>query len=182
MKISQDYYLIVDVEATCANDGSVPRNQMEIIEIGAVMLNARSLKIESEFQTFVKPILHSQLTEFCKSLTSITQVNVDQAPLFPEAIKSFQAWFYPFGSYLFCSWGNYDKNQFLQDCHLHNIDYPFSGSHLNLKQAFSENQGITKKLGMREALDKLGLNLEGTHHRGIDDARNMARIVRTVLS
>ncbi|NER49069.1 MAG: exonuclease, partial [Symploca sp. SIO1A3] len=35
MKITEDYYLIVDLEATCANDHSVPRHRMEIIEIGA---------------------------------------------------------------------------------------------------------------------------------------------------
>ena len=33
------YFLIVDLEATCSNDGSIPREEMEIIEIGAVMLN-----------------------------------------------------------------------------------------------------------------------------------------------
>ena len=29
------YYLVVDLEATCSDDGAVPRDQMEIIEIGA---------------------------------------------------------------------------------------------------------------------------------------------------
>ena len=42
MQILQDYYLIVDVEATCADDGSLPRQRMEIIEIGAVLLNSKT--------------------------------------------------------------------------------------------------------------------------------------------
>ena len=115
MKITQDYYLIVDLEATCSEDNSLKRHQMEIIEIGAVMLCASTLQIESEYQTFVKPILHSQLTDFCKSLTSISQYNIDRAVSFPQALQDFQQWFYPFGSYLFCSWGDYDRHQFQQD-------------------------------------------------------------------
>lgn len=181
MKIAQDYYLIIDLEATCSDDGSIPRQRIEIIEIGAVLLNSKTLQVDGEYQTFIKPILHPELTDFCQSLTSITQRDVDTASLFPEAVKEFQSWFYPFGSYLFCSWGDYDKNQFKQDCRLHGVGYPFPGDHLNLKKAFSTLVGSTKKFGMTGALDKLGIELEGTHHRGIDDARNIARIVQAVL-
>ena len=46
MKISQDYYLIVDLEATCSNDDSVPRRRMEIIGIGTVLLDSNNLRIE----------------------------------------------------------------------------------------------------------------------------------------
>lgn len=182
MRIPQDYYLVVDLEATCADDSSIPRQRMEIIEIGAVMLNSKTLDTESEFQSFVQPILHPQLTEFCQSLTSISQEDVNAAPLFPDVLKDFQAWFYPFGSYLFCSWGDYDKHQFKQDCRLHEVGYPFPGGHLNLKKQFSAAIGSKNKFGMDRALETLGLQLEGTHHRGIDDAKNIARIVRSLLS
>ena len=180
MKITQDYYLIVDLEATCSDDRSIRRRNTEIIEIGAVMLNAKTLEIESEYQTFIKPVLHPQLTDFCISLTSISQTDVDNAPLFPEALQDFQQWFYPFGSYLFCSWGDYDKNQFQQDCKLYNLGYPFPSGHLNIKKAFSEAIGSSKKFGMKQALAKLNLPLKGTHHRGIDDAKNIASIVQTI--
>lgn len=182
MKITQDYYLIIDLEATCADDNSISRQKMEMIEIGAVMLNSKTLQIESEYQTFIKPILHPLLTEFCKSLTSISQQDVDAAPLFPDALKYFQSWFNPFDSYLFCSWGDYDKNQFKQDCNLHGVDYPFPGGHLNLKKAFSVAIDSKNKFGMAGALKQIGIQLEGTHHRGIDDARNITRIVQSVLS
>ncbi|WP_293128313.1 hypothetical protein [Microcoleus sp. bin38.metabat.b11b12b14.051] len=32
-----NYYLVLDLEATCCDKGSIARNHMEIIEIGAVM-------------------------------------------------------------------------------------------------------------------------------------------------
>jgi inhibitor of KinA sporulation pathway (predicted exonuclease) len=36
MRITNDYYLIVDVEAAWSDDGSVPAHKKEIIEIGAL--------------------------------------------------------------------------------------------------------------------------------------------------
>lgn len=81
---------------------------------------------------------------------------------------------------LFCSWGDYDRNQFKQDCEYHSLDYPFTGGHLNLKAEFSRAFGLKKKMGVTDALRHLGLRFEGSHHRGLDDARNIARIVRRV--
>jgi inhibitor of KinA sporulation pathway (predicted exonuclease) len=56
MQIANDYHLIVDLEATCSDDGRVPRHEMEIIEIGAVMQNAHTFEVESEFQSFIRPV------------------------------------------------------------------------------------------------------------------------------
>ena len=38
-----DYYLVLDLEATCCDKGTIKRHQMEIIEIGAVMVEAQTL-------------------------------------------------------------------------------------------------------------------------------------------
>lgn len=148
-----------------------------MIEIGAVLLDGKTLETVSEFGTFIKPVRHPVLTPFCTKLTTISQADVDGAPLFPEALAQLKAWLEPFPEYLFASWGAYDRGQFLQDCAFHGLPYPFSEAHLNLKKAFAEAKGLKKRPGMGQALGMLGLELEGTHHRGIDDARNMARIV-----
>ncbi|HLP89455.1 MAG TPA: 3'-5' exonuclease [Nostocaceae cyanobacterium] len=172
------YFLIVDLEATCCNQNTFPRHEMEIIEIGAVMLNSQTWEIESEFQQFIQPVRNPKLTDFCKNLTSITQQNVDSAPLFAEVITKFSAWKNTFTDHVFCSWGNYDKKQFIQDCNYHKIPYPFDENHINIKSEFSEFLGVKSKYGMAEALNILGIELKGTHHRGIDDARNIAAIYR----
>ncbi|MDZ8108174.1 MAG: 3'-5' exonuclease [Nostoc sp. DedQUE12a] len=178
-KISH-YYLIVDLEATCGDKGTVPRHEMEIIEIGAVMLNRATWEIDSEFQQFIQPVRHPKLTAFCIELTSIQQQNVDEAPKFIEAISRFQEWINLFPNHIFCSWGNYDKNQFIQDCAFHDVPYPFSPEHINIKDEFSKYLGVSKKFGMAQALNELGIELQGTHHRGIDDARNIASIYRHI--
>jgi inhibitor of KinA sporulation pathway (predicted exonuclease) len=171
--------MIIDLEATCSNDGAVPREEMEIIEIGAVMQSASTFEVESEFQTFIRPVRHRELTEFCKSLTGIVQANVDEAPPFRDAIEDVKEWMSAFNDALFCSWGDYDRKQFVQDCDYHRVAYPFGPGHLNLKAECSRALG-RKKLGVAEAIGHLGMNFEGAHHRGLDDARNISRIVRQV--
>jgi len=180
MRIPNASYLIIDLEATCSNDQSVPRTEMEIIEIGAVLQDTQSFGIQSEFQTFVRPVRHPQLTPFCMQLTSITQAQVDAAPPFPEALAALVQWLAQFPDPLFCSWGNYDRNQFQQDCRYHGVPYPFSSGHLNLKAEFARTLGLKRELGIDAALRQLGLQFEGTPHRGIDDVRNIARIIRRV--
>jgi inhibitor of KinA sporulation pathway (predicted exonuclease) len=39
---------------------------------------------------------------------------------------------------------------------------------------------MKKRLGLAAALRHLGMGFEGSHHRGLDDARNIARIVRRI--
>ncbi|ESQ74568.1 3'-5' exonuclease [Asticcacaulis sp. AC402] len=172
-----EHYLVVDFEATCCDQGAVPRDHMEIIEIGAVMVEATGLQVVSEYQSFIRPVRHPHLTTFCTYLTSIQQADVDAAPYFADAIKAFKAWLYQFSDFVFCSWGDYDLKQLRQDCAFHNASYPISAPHLNLKALIVEKQGLSKKPGLGDAVDMAGLAFSGTHHRGIDDARNIARIL-----
>jgi inhibitor of KinA sporulation pathway (predicted exonuclease) len=176
------HFLVIDFEATCDQDHRISKYEMEIIEIGAVLVDSSTLKPVGEVGTFVRPIRHPKLTAFCTELTTITQGDVDAAPLFPEALAKVKALLQEHGAEdaLFCSWGDYDRNQLTQDCRLHGVPYPFH-DHLNLKKRFSERQGLPKKLGMAAVLAHVNLKLEGTHHRGIDDARNIARVLPWIV-
>lgn len=177
------HILVVDLEATCCDLKNIPRHQMETIEIGAVMVATDSLEIIDEFQTFIKPLRHPILTEFCTQLTSITQAQVDTAPTFPTAVKLWQTWLAKFDYTIFGSWGDYDRKQLQQDSKHHRIDlpYPVSSNHINLKPVFSTAQGLPKRYGMAQALDIAGIKLIGTHHRGIDDARNISQLLPYIL-
>ena len=53
--------------------------------------------------------------------------------------------------------------------------------HINVKKAFSRALGTNRKFGMAGALRQVGLPLVGTHHRGIDDARNIAKLLPHAL-
>ncbi len=172
-------YLIVDLEATCWEKGTNP-SRMEIIEIGAVWLAAENTSSTLEFARFVRPIIEPTLSAFCTQLTSIRQQDVDEADDFSLVFPAFLDWIGP-EPFTLCSWGAYDLNQFRVDCQRHHLAFPSTFErHLNLKRAFADWKGI-KPCGMKAALGILGLPLEGQHHRGIDDARNIARIARVLL-
>lgn len=176
-----DYYLVVDLEATCNNNDSFPRTEMEIIEIGAVLLERKSLKIVEEFQSFIRPVRHPVLTEFCTNLTTISQSAVEAADSFPVVASRFESWFAPFNPLLFSSWGSYDRSQLLQDYQYHQLDFPLGEEHLNIKARFAKQLHTRRQMGMASALKKAGLPLIGTHHRGIDDARNISRLLIYLL-
>lgn len=170
-------YVIVDLEATCCDAGTIPRAETKIIEIGAVACEKGSFRGLDEYQSFVRPLLHPVLTPFCRRLTCISQTDVDAADPARDVIPRFGEWFWKFTEPLFCSWGGYDRNQLQRDCHRIGISNPLPREHTNIKLGFSEKQGIAKLLGMRKALRRAGLELRGTHHRAIDDVRNMARLL-----
>lgn len=175
------HYLIIDLEATCCDQNTVPRKAMETIEIGAVMVEASSLQIVAEFNTFIKPMRHPILTLFCTTLTTIKQTDVDSAPTYPEAIQTLQHWLQPYENIVFCSWGDYDYHQLKQDSEYHQLPFPIAAPHVNIKKLFSTTQQLPKAYGMNYALRLAGLTLQGTHHRGIDDARNMARLLPWIV-
>lgn len=170
-------YIVLDLEATCWAEKGLKRKS-EIIEIGAVSLNAAG-EITGEFGAFVKPTLHPELSAFCTELTSITQTGIDPAKNFPEVLADFQHWI-GVGQqpYQLCSWGFYDRNQFQSDCEQHGLDTTWLQPHISLKHQFPAITGTTRLMGMAGALRFAGFTLDGTHHRGIDDARNIAKIFR----
>jgi inhibitor of KinA sporulation pathway (predicted exonuclease) len=175
------FYLVVDLEATTSDDGSLPTDQMETIEIGAVLVDAMTLEPVDEFQSFVRPIRHPLLNPFTVKLTGIEQRMVTDAPLFPEAFAALRKKLIDHRHPLvFASWGRYDAIQFARDCTLHAIVNNLP-EHRNLKTAFSDRQGLRKTLGMAGALKRCGLPLVGAHHRGIDDARNIARMLPWIV-
>lgn len=177
---TKKYYLVIDLEATCDDDERMPREETEIIEIGAVLCEEDSLRNVAEFQTFVRPLRHPRLTPFCTRLTTITQEQVASAPTFPVAVQRLGAWLREQGAagrITFCSWGDYDKNQLAREERRNGIRLPLGPQHINLKEAFRRRSGDDKKLGNGQGLQRVGLRFEGTAHRGIDDARNIARLL-----
>lgn len=168
--------LIVDLEATCwMGEPEKSRIESEIIEIGAVLYNTEEKVVFGEFQSFVQPERNLILSPFCNKLTSIVQSQVDSAKGFKNVFKAFKSfWEYAGDFCTWCSWGDYDKNQLRRDCEFHDIDFFYGSMHVNMKKVFNRQYG--KKKGVKTALEMLGLEFEGNHHRAIDDSRMVARI------
>lgn len=178
------HVLAVDFEATCDSDRSkIPREESEIIEFGTCRVDLTTGK-KYEWGTFVKPVIHPQLSAFCTELTSITQEQVDAGRSFKVACEILDielACDIGIEKLIWVSWGQYDFNQHQRDCKRTGVTSPLTEvTHYNLKEieaAFSGRQQI----GLDGAVAAHGLKWHGTHHRGVDDAVNVANILMKLI-
>jgi inhibitor of KinA sporulation pathway (predicted exonuclease) len=170
--------LVVDLEATCCDRGSIPDAEMEIIEIGACWAYTDGTVVD-RFESFVRPTRHPNLTPFCRDLLGIRQEDVDGAEALSAAALRL-------GEFVgrrrdhgiaWGSWGAFDRNQMSRECQRLGINDPILLPHQNLKQRFAKARRIGKQVGMRKALELVGLSAQGVHHRALDDALNIARLL-----
>lgn len=176
-----DKILVIDIEATCWQDKAPEGMESDIIEIGVCLLDIHSGEITENRGIIVKPE-RSVVSAFCTELTTITPQLVEAEGIpFKEACAILRKE-YNSQSRAWASYGAYDMKQFQKQCTAMNIGYPFGPSHINVKTLFALKNKLGHETGMSGALDYLQIPLEGTHHRGIDDAKNIAKILRTILN
>ena len=89
-------WLVIDLEAT-TEEGGWPLAEMEIIEIGATLVDASGHELD-HFQRFVRPLRRPHLTAFCRELTHISQANIDSAQPFPTVWAQCERWLGPIAS------------------------------------------------------------------------------------
>ncbi|RSS78276.1 3'-5' exonuclease [Streptomyces sp. WAC06614] len=166
---------VVDVEATCWDGTPPPGAVSEIIEIGLTVVDLGTAERVGRHRILVRPA-RSSVSPFCTELTGLTQAEVDTGIGFAEACRLLAAE-HAAGARPWASWGDYDRHQFTRQCQAAAVPYPFGRHHINAKAVFTEAYGLRKRPGMARALTVAGLPLEGRHHRGEDDAWNIAALV-----
>lgn len=174
-----DKILVIDIEATCWEGSPPPQQENEIIEIGICVIDMTKKQPISKDSILVQPE-KSTVSDFCTNLTTLTQTQVDQGVSFANACKMLRDQ-YNSTQHIWASYGAYDKNQFTKQCENRQIKYPFNPRHINVKTLFALVHTLPQEVGMASALDLINLPLEGTHHRGMDDAWNIAQILCRLL-
>ncbi|TFK72521.1 hypothetical protein BDN72DRAFT_869441 [Pluteus cervinus] len=169
--------------------------------------HASQLEVVGEFRSFVRPTWKPTLSQFCKDLTGITQEQVDIAPTFPEVLARFHKFLVKHGlvdeqtgerrvRFCWCSDGPFDVRDFVvKQCFISNIPIPhwLRGDILDVRLAVNYWLGVQalqrpesgprdfprrRSLNIPSQLEVLGLPVfEGRQHCGIDDTRNLAKIV-----
>ncbi|KAJ7219074.1 ribonuclease H-like domain-containing protein [Mycena pura] len=199
-----DAFLVFDVEATCqqGTDFAYPN---EIIEFPVCLMmwkdrngdKARQLELIDEFRSFVKPSWRPMLSQFCKDLTGITQEQVDAASDFPTVLRSFRAFLVQHKligkngkrrlKFCWCSDGPWDIRDFVvKQCFISKMQLPdwMSGDVLDVRQLVTVHTALRKRgpsrtLNIPAQLSAFGLPpFQGRLHSGIDDTRNLARILK----
>ncbi|XP_064653292.1 ERI1 exoribonuclease 2-like isoform X2 [Lineus longissimus] len=184
------YLIVIDFESTCwENTRNTPQ---EIIEFPAVLLNTATGQIEDEFHTYVLPHEHPILSEFCRTLTGISQEKVDNGIPLNICLSKFNRWLNRLseekkikyntgeeGSLLctFATWSDWDFGVCLfYECRRKQLRKPAAlNSWLDLRATYRKFYE-RRPNGLNGALKDLGIKFEGREHSGLDDARNTARL------
>ncbi|KAI0330558.1 exonuclease RNase T and DNA polymerase III [Cubamyces sp. BRFM 1775] len=192
------YLLVLDFEATCDDTNKiVPKEQMEIIEFPTILYDIHDDKVEAVFHEYIRPSLHPQLTEFCTNLTGIQQNTVDAASQFPDVWQRYQQFLRSHNiigdepsSAVFLTCGDWDlKTMLPQQLRLSGITEAFksSGSEdlkppfdrwINIKKSYRNFYEQGHPRGMHGMLRHAKMELEGRHHSGIDDCKNILRLAQ----
>jgi inhibitor of KinA sporulation pathway (predicted exonuclease) len=174
-----DQILVIDVESTCWRGEPPPGQYHEIIEIGLCTLDIASAQRLENRCILVRPE-RSTVSSYCTSLTTLTQEDVDGGIPLDEACRILQQGYHS-KERLWASYGDYDRRQFERNCRLRHVPYPFGPGHINVKSLFAIAHNLSREIPLDKAMEALGFPLEGTHHRGADDAWNIARILGDLL-
>ena len=179
------YICVLDFEATCW-EGGENKNSMEIIEFPSILywLDKENNKCTyvSEFHQYVKPTICPKLSKFCTQLTGIQQSTVDVAKPFVEVYEAHHRWIQEQTQgqpIAFLTCGDWDLSiQLFRELRNKGIKrhYGVYKHYIELKREY-EYFKKRKVGGMMAMLRDAGLTLQGRHHSGIDDCRNIARIL-----
>ncbi|KER28185.1 hypothetical protein T265_04941 [Opisthorchis viverrini] len=176
------YFLVLDFEATCERNTKL--RPAEIIEFPVVKLNSQTLLQEGVFHHYVRPVFHPELTDFCTELTGIIQDMVDNQPRLEEVLQLFDEWLVKEkltgteNTFSFVTCGDWDLRTMLpSQCRELGIPVPhYFKQWINIKQTFQDVRGLFPH-SLPHMLADLNLPLQGRHHSGIDDARNIATVL-----
>jgi uncharacterized protein (DUF1810 family)/inhibitor of KinA sporulation pathway (predicted exonuclease) len=175
--------IVIDFEATCDE----PRNPdpQEVIEFPAVLIDVARRTVIGEFHRYVRPVAHPTLSRFCVDLTGIPQQQVDAADDFPTVLQAYTAWLTAndLGGVPVATCGDWDLGTLLPpQCRQHGLPIPdWARSWINVKDVFRRSVPGVRSMGLSGMLEQLGLRFEGRPHSGIDDTRNIARVVIALL-
>jgi len=158
----------------------------EIIEFPGVLIDANTMQHIAEFRSLVRPVENPALPAFTTKLTSLTQADVDAGETLDAVLQRLGAWLRDQGveDALPVTCGDWDLGTMLsKECKRKGFDHlipPALRRWCNVKRTYEQTCG-GRAPGMDGMLRALNLPLDGHHHLGIDDSRNIAKIVRELV-
>ena len=184
---SSKYFFVLDFEANCVRTGAlVPQ---EIVEFPVVAVDPIKCQAVSDlvFHHYLKPKYH-ELTPFCTELTGITAEMLQDGISLEDSLARFELFLkdnkIAAEDFVFVTCGDWDLRTCLRkEAQYKKIELPTCFQrYINIKDLFQRATfRKSKKTGMVGMLNEFGLKLEGRHHSGIDDTKNIAKILAKIL-
>ncbi|CAI0440946.1 unnamed protein product [Linum tenue] len=185
-----DYLLVFDLEG-----------KVEILEFPVLLIDTRTMSVVDLFHRFVRPTAMSEqrVDEYIENKYGkfgVDRVWHDTALPFVEVVQQFEDWLIQHclwekkqnGSLnraAFVTCGNWDvKTQVPKQCVVSKMKLPpYFNEWINLKDVYLNFYNPKQEArGMRTMMEQLKMPMLGSHHLGIDDTRNIARIVLRMLA
>lgn len=146
----------------------------EILQIGAVRVEALGGPIADTFNIFIRPRIHKRFDPGAKKLPEL-KASIESTVEFPEALERFRAWCG--GETAFAAWGCGDDFKALKQ----NCDYwklpPISvESVCDLQTAFSYQIGSGQQVALWRAVEYCGIPDVFDYHNALCDAMYTALV------
>lgn len=175
-----DSIVVVEISTT-GWDGCPPPGQVrDIIEIGACLVDARTLQRREPRRVLVRPT-RSIVGPYCTRQTSVTPDEVADAGDLKAACRvlrrEFDADRRPWATY-----GDETRRELAGQCADHGLALPFGPTHFDVKILLGLGLGLIRPVRLAGALERLGLTDDGTGGRAADDAWQIAAVLARVFA
>lgn len=175
-------YIILDLEWNQSPDGkshSVPEVPFEIIQIGAVKMDAQ-FQFQSEFDRFIRPEIYTKLHSKVSEIIGITMSELEeQGSSFEEVAADFLDWCGE--DFIFCTWGSTDLIELQRNMKYYGLTYAFPKPFLyyDLQKLYSLcfSDGKTR-ITLQHAIEELGITEDEGYHLAGSDARYTAKVLK----
>ncbi|GER43067.1 3'-5' exoribonuclease 1 [Striga asiatica] len=188
-----DYFLVLDLEG-----------KVEILEFPVLLFDAKTMDVVDMFHRFVRPTKmgEKRINEYIEGKYGgfgVDRVWHDTAIKFDEVIEQFETWLKKdrggqiqlwredgdgrLNGAAFVTCGNWDlKTKVPQQCEVSGMKLPpYFMEWINLKDIYL-NFYNRRAPGMMSMMRELQISPLGSHHLGIDDSKNIARVLRRLLT
>nr|AKM76598.1 polynucleotidyl transferase ribonuclease H-like superfamily protein [Melianthus villosus] len=183
-----DFFLVLDLEG-----------KIEILEFPVVLVDAKTMDVVDLFHRFVRPSQMSEqrINEYIEGKygkLGVDRVWHDTAIPFMEVAQQFESWLIhhrlwrkelggPLDKAAFVTCGNWDvKTKVPQQCQVAKMKLPkYFMEWINLKDVYL-NFYKRRATGMMTMMKELQIPLLGSHHLGVDDAKNITRVLQRMLA
>lgn len=177
------YHVVIDLEmcqvSRCYRDRY--RYKMEIIQIGAVLLDENFMRIGT-LSEYVNPSF-GVIDSFIGNLTGIRNANLKGAPKLEKALLHLINWIGD-REYQVFAWSDSDRCQLLHELSAkklwnEKIDaFMEKGRWIDYQDVFRKRFQLARAYSLEEALLRADVNAEGHFHDGLDDAVNTGKLIR----
>ena len=179
--------VVIDLEASCKTFNHNTIVESNIIEIGAVKLDKKTLEVKDEFSMLIKPKDYPILPEISE-ITGIYPHMVEDRPYFREAIGDFIDWYGKRNKSILASWGlYYDLPLLRKEFEVNGLEYRkyFVGGGIDIKALgycwLAKNNYSTTGVTVEKLLDKMGIEVDFRLHRAVNDAKATAMIFQRIM-